>query len=43
MHLSTLLEESIGTDSHAAQIAAKATAAAAEQAHMDNMAAELDR
>jgi hypothetical protein len=43
MQLSTLLEELIGTDSHAAQIAARATAAAAEQAHMDNMAAELDR
>ena len=43
MQLLTLLEESIGTDSHAAQIAAKATAAATEQARMDNMAAELDR
>jgi hypothetical protein len=43
MQLSTLLEESIGTDNHAAQIAAKAAAAATEQACMDNMAAELDR
>ena len=43
MQLSTLLEEAIGTDDHAAQIATKAAAAATEQAHMDNMAADLDR
>ena len=43
MQLSTLLEEALGTDDHAGKIAAKATAAAREQARIDDMAAELDR
>lgn len=41
--LCSLFQAAIGTDEHAAQIAAKAAAAAAEQTRMDAMASELEQ
>lgn len=43
VQLCKMFEDAIGTDTHAAQIAAKATAAAAEQARVDTMAEEVER
>jgi hypothetical protein len=43
VQLCNVFEEAVGTDMHAAQIAAKAAAAAAEQRRIDTMTEEIER